>query len=150
MLGAAATGWVASDPDIVIRGTLAVRIAGVAHAARLDQQQPDFAFGIRLVLDALRDDVHFARRDVHSAVTKIDAQDAVDHDESLIGIFVLVSNEIASQFDDLELVVIHFGDDFWLPLLIEQPEFLTEVDRLVAHVPAPVAVRSQYSAREAM
>ena len=30
-----------------------------------------------------------------------------------------------------------FGDDLWLPLLVEQPELLAEVDRFVAHVTPP-------------
>jgi hypothetical protein len=53
---------------------------------------------------------------------------------------MFVPDEIASQLHDLELIVVHFGDDFRLPLLVEQPEFLAEVDRLVVHGQAPSAV----------
>ena len=36
-------------------------IARIGHAPRLDQQQFDLVFGVRLMFDAFRDDEHFAR-----------------------------------------------------------------------------------------
>jgi hypothetical protein len=71
------------------------------------------------------------------AIPKIDPQITFHHDERLIGIFVVVPNKVTLQLHDLELVVVHFGDDLWLPLLVEQPELLAEVDRFVAHVTPP-------------
>jgi hypothetical protein len=50
---------------------------------------------------------------------------------------MVVPNEVTLQLHDLELIVVHFGDDLWLPLLLEQPELLAEVDRFVAHVTPP-------------
>src|SRR6266550_1277829 len=68
---------------------------------------------------------------------KIDPQNAIQHNESLVRILVIVPNEVALQLHDLELVVVHFGDDLRLPLLAEQRELFAEVDRLVPHVVAP-------------
>jgi len=39
-------------------------------------------------------------------------------------------DEVALQLHDLELIVVHLGDDLGLPLLVEQRELLAEVDRL--------------------
>jgi hypothetical protein len=64
---------------------------------------------------------------------KIDPQLAVEHDEGLIGILVVMPDEIALQTHDLELVIVHFRNDFRLPLLTEEAEFLLEVDGLVVH-----------------
>jgi hypothetical protein len=56
---------------------------------------------------------------------------------------MVVPNEVTLQLYDLELVIIHFGDDLWLPLLVEQPELLAEVDRFVAHVAPPSSIKAQ-------
>jgi hypothetical protein len=63
-----------SNPNVILGRALAAFIAGVEHPARLDQQQFDLVFGIRLVFDAFRDDEHFARRYLDRTVAKIDPQ----------------------------------------------------------------------------
>jgi hypothetical protein len=90
-------------------------------------------FGIGLVFDALPDDEHFARRQLDRSVAKINQQNPLQHDEGLIGILVIVPNEVALELHDLELVVVHFRYDLRLPLLVEQSELFAEVDRLVVH-----------------
>jgi hypothetical protein len=51
----------ASNPDVVLSRALAHRfVAGVQNAPRFDQQQLHFVLGIRLVLDALGNDIHLA------------------------------------------------------------------------------------------
>jgi hypothetical protein len=50
---------------------------------------------------------------------------------------MVVPNEVTLQLHDLELIVVHFGDDLWLPLLLEELKLLAEVDRFVAHVTPP-------------
>src|SRR5262249_9713346 len=93
-------------------------------------------FGVRLVLYALRDDEHLARRQPDRTIAKIDPQSALEDDERLIRVLVIVPNEVALQPHELELVVVHFGDDLRLPLLVKQPELLAEIDRFVGHVPS--------------
>ena len=80
---------------------------------------------------------HLAYLPKDRAIPKIDPQITFRHDERLIGIFVVVPNKVTLQLHDLELVVVHFGDDLWLPSVVEQPELLAEVDRFVAHVTPP-------------
>src|ERR1700693_3458977 len=132
----------ASDPDVILGGARAAFMSGIEHAARLDQQQLDLAFRTGLVLDAARHHEHFARRQMHRAVAEIDAQIALDDDERFVRILVIVPDEVALQLDDLEVIVVHFGDDLWLPLLVEQRELLAQVDRLVAHRVAPSSIAS--------
>src|SRR5271165_5688143 len=64
---------------------------------------------------------------------KIDSQITFDHDECLIGVLMVVPNEVTLHFHDLELIIIHFGDDLRSPVLLEQSEFLLEIDCLIAH-----------------
>jgi len=104
-------------------------------------------FGIRLVFDALRHDEHFACRDMDRAVAKIDPQNAIEDDEGLVGVLVIVPDEIALELHDLELIVVHFGDDLRLPLLVEQFQLRAEIDRLVVHLAAPANDRAIITVR---
>ncbi|EHP43050.1 hypothetical protein OR16_10783 [Cupriavidus basilensis OR16] len=65
------------------------------------------------------------------AVAKIDAQRALQHDERLIGLDMVVPEKIAFDLDQLELVVVHFGDDFRRPVLMDQAELVREVQAFV-------------------
>jgi hypothetical protein len=49
-------------------------MACIEHAPRLDQQQLNLMLGIRLVLNALRDNKHLTGRNVNGAMPKIDPQ----------------------------------------------------------------------------
>jgi hypothetical protein len=47
---------------------------------------------------------------------------------------VIMPDEVALQLHDFELVVVHLGDHFWLPLLIELAKLLRKVNRSVFHL----------------
>jgi len=64
----------------------------IEYAARLDQQQLDLVFGVRLVLYTLRDNEHLARRQLDRPIAKIDPQNALQDDEGLIRMLVIVPN----------------------------------------------------------
>src|ERR1700722_91620 len=108
-------------------------MSGIEHAARLDQQQFYLLLGVRLVFDAPGDNEHFAGRQANRAVAEIDPQRTLDHKEGLIGVLVIMPNEIALQLHELELIVIHFRDNLRLPLLVEQSELPREINRLMVH-----------------
>src|SRR5262249_36730145 len=126
-----------SDPDVVDRGPLAAFVSGIQHAARLDQKQLDLVLRERLVLDSFRNHEHLSCRDMHATVAEVDSQPALEDDESLIRILVIVPDEVALQLDDLELIVVHLGYNLRLPLLAEQSELLPKVDRVVVHSVSP-------------
>ena len=44
---------------------------------------------------------------------------------------MLMPYELALDFDDLKLGVVHLGYDSWRPIVREQPEFGFEIDGLV-------------------
>src|SRR5262249_32662723 len=125
------------NPNVVLRRAIAAFMAGVENPARLDQQEFDLVLGIRLVLNAFRNDEHLSRRHAGRAIAEVDPQNALQHDERLVRILMVVPDEVAAEPDDLELVVIHFGNDLRLPLLAKQGEFLGEIDCLVGHGTSP-------------
>jgi hypothetical protein len=123
-----------SDPDILLRCPLATHIPRIAHATRLNQEQFDLVLGVRFVLHPLRNDEHLSRPDMHHPVPKINPQISFDHDERLVSVFVIMPDEVSLQLHHLELVIVHFSDHFWLPLLIEQVKLLHKVDCSVFHL----------------
>ena len=62
-----------SDPHVVDRGSFAPFASGIQHATRLDQEQLDLALRTGLVLDALGNHEHLARRDPDATVAEIDS-----------------------------------------------------------------------------
>ena len=121
-----------SNPDILFGGPLAPFISCIGHTARLDKEQFDLALCVGLVLDPLRDDEHLSTGDMDCAITKIDPQRSFYNNERLVRIFMMMPDKISLQLHNLELVV-HLRNDLRLPSLLEQREFLTEVDGLIAH-----------------
>src|SRR5215469_18341919 len=71
---------------------------------------------------------------MHRAIAEIDPQIPFDHDESLVSVFVIMPDEVALQLHNLELVIVHLSDHFWLPFLMEQAKLLHEVDCPVLHL----------------
>jgi hypothetical protein len=71
------------------------------------------------VCHAFWDDEHLTRQNVNRTIMKIDPHGAPQYNERLVGILVVASNEVAQEFHDLELAIVHFGDDLGLPLLVE-------------------------------
>src|SRR6185436_17517552 len=67
------------------------------------------------------------------AIPKVDPQGAVHDDEALVGVLVVVPDEVAFQLDDLELVVVHLRHHLRRPLLREKRELMLEIDRLMGH-----------------
>src|ERR1700730_6481517 len=134
---AAGVARAASNPDVVVGSPITPRMSGIEHAPRLDQQQFDLVFRVRLVLDAPGHDEHLTCRDMDGAIAKVDPQVAFDHDERLVGILMVMPDKVSLRLHDLELIVIHLGNDLRLPLLVKQSELLPKIDRSVVHGGAP-------------
>src|SRR5664279_4391742 len=121
-----------SNPLIILCCPLAALVSGVEYASRFDQQELYLALCIWLVLNALWNDEHLSG--VHGAVAQINSQGALEDDERLVGVLVIMPNEIALQPDDLELVVVHFRHDLRCPLLAKETELLLKTDWRAWHL----------------
>jgi hypothetical protein len=106
-----------SDPDVVLGRSLSAFLASVQRTARLYQKHLHFFCGEWLVLDALWNDEQFARAQQNGSIPEIDAKFTFQHKEGFIGLRMIVPDEIAFDPDDLELIVVEFGNDPRLPLL---------------------------------
>jgi hypothetical protein len=57
---------------------------------------------------------------MNRAVVEIYSQLSIDNDKCLIRFRVILPDKVAFKLNDLELVLIHFCNDFRLPVLSEQ------------------------------
>jgi hypothetical protein len=97
------------------------------------------------VPDAARDRHRLLRPEDHGAVRQVDGQLAVEHEEDLVGIVVLMPDELALNLDDLELVVVHPPDDLRRPVLGKRPQLLGKaylLDRHARNRRTPAASRA--------
>ena len=57
-----------------------------------------------------------------------DVHRALDDDEDLVGVLVVVPDELTFEFGQFELVIVHFCNHAWAPVFIEQGQFLCQID----------------------
>jgi hypothetical protein len=103
-------------------------IAGVDGSGGFDQQDRRVFLGARAVLDATRNDEQFPLVEFDVAIGKLDRQVPFEDEEEVIGVVVLVPDELAFDLDDANIVVVDASDDLRLPVLIEEAQLLGQVD----------------------
>lgn len=114
----------ASDPIIQRGREFPTRLARVDHSSRLNNQRMTLALRPRDVLDPLRNHEKLPFPNSDNPISELDDHLALDHQERLVGVVVLVPNEVALELDDLELDVVQLCDDPWMPVIGDEGEFL--------------------------
>src|SRR5262249_24095425 len=122
-----------SNPDIILRCAIASLMTGVEHAARLYEQQLHLLLGKRLVFHPSWCNEHLTFRNPNRTVPKVDPQFPIHDDECLVCVLVVMPEEVSFQLHELELVIVHLGNNFGLPPFIEQSELLLEIDGSIFH-----------------
>ena len=97
--------------------------------------------GLRAVLHPARDHEQLALGELDVAIAQVDRQPALDDQEEVVGLVVLVPDERPVDLDDLELQVVQVADDAGLIGSLEELELLRQVDLLVDLDPPRVARR---------
>ena len=98
-------------------------------------------FGDRLVFYAARNDEELALVEFDDPVTKMYRQVAVEDQEELVLLLVMVPDELAFEFGELDVLAVELADDTGAPMFSELLEFLGEVHLVVlaAHARPPDA-----------
>ena len=93
--------WAGLEPDVVGGGGWVGigLVAGVEDAAGFDEEEVDFVGGEGLVLDSFGDDEHLAGVEVDGTVAEVDAEMAVEDEEGLVGVLVVVPDEVSVELD---------------------------------------------------
>jgi hypothetical protein len=88
------------------------------------------------VLNAVRDDDKLACFDPPVAITKLHQQPPFDDQKQLVFVSVVVPDEFPLDFGELDVGVVEFAHDARTPVLLNEAEFLGQVDH-VGHVFVP-------------
>jgi hypothetical protein len=73
--------------------------------------------------------------------SQADHEAALGDQEQLVGLAVLVPDELAAELDRLDVVVVEPGKDLGLPVLAEPGELLLEIDDFHDSPPLPLSLR---------
>ena len=92
-------------------------MARIDDPPRLDEQRVAFGGCARAVLEALSDHEHFAGRQFHETVSKLDFHASEQDNEHFVRVLVMVPDEISAELHQFELVVVHFRDHSWSPMI---------------------------------
>lgn len=98
-------------------GQVTFDIARMFCLGRLHQGQPAFILGHRSMHDTLGHDGELPGFKLGCVVLILDAQPTFDDVEKFIFIIMLMPNELASDFGDLEILIIDPADDLGRPIL---------------------------------
>jgi len=88
----------------------------------------NFLLSYRAMFYAPGYDEQFARPEPDTAITHLNGQIAFEHKEEIVGVIVLVPNELTLRFDDHDVVSIELGDGSRLPVLGERRQLGFEID----------------------
>lgn len=123
-----ADGDLLLDPHIIPRGSFPKRFTRIENTSRLDEHQPHLMLGVRFVLYAFGHDVQLTLPQSDAALAKVDSQLALNNEERLVRICMGVPDEVSLQANDLELVIVHLGNNSGRPLFAEEAELLFNID----------------------
>jgi hypothetical protein len=82
----------------------------------------------RAMLDALRDDEQFAGAERHGAVAQLDVEHTFKHQEEIVGLVVLVPDELAFELRHHHVVTVVGRDRARREVIAERRELLGEID----------------------
>lgn len=116
------------DPGVVGGGEVGGGFAGVDDATGFDDHGVALGFGAGDVFFAPGDDEEFALFDRDGSVAEFDDHFAREDKEGFVGVVVTVPDKVALELDEFELEIVELCDDARSPVVLEEGEFLGEVD----------------------
>jgi len=109
-------------------GALVDDIPRIQRSGGLEQQEPAFFLGDWLVLDAARDHHELTFLDPFVAVAIFHAETALNDEEQLVFVIVVVEDELSLDFVEFHALTVEFGSDVGLPVFGDLGELFGKVD----------------------
>src|SRR6266478_3544411 len=111
-----------------MHGPFVLDIAGVQRRGRFKQDDPAFLLGHRTMLHAARHHDKLALLDPFMAVAEIHAEAAFHYQEHLVFVLMVMKDELAVQFDELDVLSVELRGDAGLVVFSDVGELLGDVD----------------------
>jgi hypothetical protein len=105
-----------------------VGVAGVRRAGWFNEQDVRFLFGHGAMFDVPGHYEHLAGAQGDAAVPHLNGQAALEYEEEVVGVVVLVPDKLAFDLDDHEVMPVELTDGSRLPVLRERRKFFRQVD----------------------
>src|ERR1051325_4837149 len=114
----------ALEPVELGDGALIADVSRMEGRIRLEQQHVGLFVGDGEMLDAVRNDDEFTGVDHQLGwrATELHAQPAFHHEEKLVLGLVVMPHELALEFREFHVTIVHCADDFRTPLVLKAGE----------------------------
>jgi hypothetical protein len=109
-------------------GALVDDVAGVQGGGGFEEKKPAFFVGDGLVFHSAGDNDELAFADPFMVVAEFHAKAAFDYEEHFVFVFVVVEDELALEFVELDGLAVELGSDVGLPVFGDFREFFGDVD----------------------
>src|SRR5262249_848341 len=107
-------------------GAVRGHVAGVERRRGLEQQHVDLFRSDWPMLDAARHDDELAAFDSHRAIAKLHVEAALENEEELVFILVVMPHELAAEFHQLDMLAVQLADDLGVEVRTEQRQLLPQ------------------------
>jgi hypothetical protein len=105
-----------------------IHVAGVPGAGRLKEKHSDFLRCDRSMLDPAGNHQEVSLHQVDAAVTELHPEGAVEHQEELIFLLVVVPHELAPELHQLHGLPVELGDNLRTPVLVNRSQLFAKTD----------------------
>lgn len=109
-------------------GAFILKVAGIERAGWLEQQHVNLFVCYGAVFDTAGNDEELALFEPDPAIAELHVEAALDDQEELVFMVMMVPHERTEEFDELDELAVQFSDDPGLPVIVEKRELLFEVD----------------------
>jgi hypothetical protein len=109
-------------------GTLVDDVAGVQGRGGFEEQEPAFFVGDGLVFHSAWDNDELAFANPFMVVAKFHPEAAFDYEEHFVFVFVMVEDELALEFVELDGLAVELGSDVGFPVFVDFGKFFGDVD----------------------
>ena len=98
-------------PNIILCGIGTTCVPSVHHAARFHKHDAAFLGRDRTVFHALWNDVHFPCSKWDRLISELKCHLTIQNNKHFIRVGMRMPNEVALNFGEFKLVIIHLGND---------------------------------------
>ena len=116
------------NPIICRRRLIATGLASVNCSSRFHHHGMAFRLCRRLVFHTFWNHIHFPFLDTHLSIMEVNGHFSAYNNEYLIGVLVVMPHKLTLKLHELEVAVVHLGNDLRGPVLGELGELFPKVD----------------------
>jgi hypothetical protein len=92
-------------------------VSGIGRSLRLDEKYMRFILGYWTMFNAFGHDEYFTGTERDDSIPQLNVDASAQDKEEIVGLIVLVPNELALHFDYHQIMPVELADDSRLPII---------------------------------